>query len=173
MYICSRKPGYRTPSANKHACLDISGRAHLQGLPQESSILTEHKPCSTSFGNSVLALNCKSRSTVPLISGTPSQRKKKRNMIAMYIKHYATCDTVTWPTVAVLGSNPWDATTGLQSPTVTTAEAERRRWRSQSPGEQSHQLAEHRHSAGCTPPSRLSLRSKVNFHILNCHTGQK
>ena len=69
----------------------------------------------------------------------------------MYIKHCATCDTVTWLTAAVLGSNTSDIRTGLQSRTLTTAEPVQAcaptgassGGHSQSTGEQSHRLAEH------------------------------
>lgn len=60
----------------KYAHFDINSRALLQGFPQKASVLTEHKSCSSSFGNGMLALRCKSRSLIPLISGTPSQQKK-------------------------------------------------------------------------------------------------
>lgn len=89
----------------------------------------------------------------------------------MYAKHHAPCDPVTWLTVAVLGSNTPDIRTGLQSPTLTTAEpvpacvptGASRGGHSQSAGEQSHRLAEHlrqsqqavTHIHGC------ALRSKI------------
>lgn len=66
----------------------------------------------------MLPLRGKSRSTV-LCQVQPAS--EKRNVIAMYVKHHATLDTVMWLTVAVLGSNTSDTRRGLQSPTLTTA----------------------------------------------------